>query len=103
MGGPEHRRGDTVEIQDYRQVMIGFEPIWSRNSAQSPHLLELQSNCVRSSPVSFVGFNRLRRGERSCDSRARSVPAGRQRRNSGGPGEFLTAVTGRLSEMHQPV
>ena len=29
--------------------------------------------------------------------------AGRQQRNAGGPGEFLTAVAGRLSEMHQPV
>jgi hypothetical protein len=49
-----------------------------------------------------VVFNRLRRGERSCESWARSVFAGRQRLNTGGPVEFLTAVTGRLSEMHQP-
>ncbi len=39
-GGTEHRRGDTAEIQDYRQVRSGFEAIWSRNNAQSPHLLE---------------------------------------------------------------
>ena len=42
-GGTEHRRGDTAEIEDNRQVMIGFEAILSRNSAQSPHLLNSQN------------------------------------------------------------
>ena len=52
--------------------------------------------------VLLVGFSQLRGGERSCDSQARSVPAASQRRNAGGPVEFLTAVTARLSEMYQP-